>query len=229
MPYTTTSNERRAQCSLYDLARRRYCCPRTRIAKNTHMVWEGRRAAADRCRRQHLPAAARQSRPAESCAAFSLNAFARRSYQRAGGATVSAVASGLPGRLPIYGNAPTLALAQRVVKAFELESHQAQVDWVVVAGGEEVPPTPRLPAAGSRYGIMPCLALRFEDRSSGKVYWPTPSHQLCGDAQWRGGADPRGHSRCCRGRQSRRAVKLGLWPPPLAARLVLVHFSPWPI
>lgn len=76
-----------------------------------------------------------------------------------------------PGRLPIYGNAPTLALAQRMVAAFELESHQAEVDWVVVAGGQEVP----LGAESYRLRVVdtvhprPCLALRFEDRSSGRA------------------------------------------------------------
>src|SRR5262245_62411428 len=43
------------------------------------------------------------------------------------------------GTLPIYGNAPTLKLAQQVVEAFQLESHQATVEWIPVAGGEEVP------------------------------------------------------------------------------------------
>src|SRR5215212_9039091 len=41
--------------------------------------------------------------------------------------------------LPIYGNRPTLELTRRVVAAFELESHQAAVDWIEVAGGQEVP------------------------------------------------------------------------------------------
>ncbi len=38
------------------------------------------------------------------------------------------------GTLPIYGNTPTLALARRVVEAFELEAHQVPVEWIEVAG-----------------------------------------------------------------------------------------------
>ena len=78
---------------------------------------------------------------------------------------------GYGSRLPIYGNAPTIALARRVIEAFELESHQAEVEWIVVAGGQEVP----LHAESYRLRVVdtvhsrPCLALRFEERAGGKA------------------------------------------------------------
>jgi ribonuclease Z len=74
-------------------------------------------------------------------------------------------------RLPIYGNAPTLALAQRVVQAFELENIQAKVDWIPVDGDQQVPlgaTSYRLVTAETVHS-RPCLALRFEDRASGRA------------------------------------------------------------
>src|SRR5919108_3139551 len=38
--------------------------------------------------------------------------------------------------LPIYGNKPTLNLMKRIVAVFEMENHQAAVEWVEVAGGQ---------------------------------------------------------------------------------------------
>ncbi|HEX9374279.1 MAG TPA: MBL fold metallo-hydrolase [Roseiflexaceae bacterium] len=79
--------------------------------------------------------------------------------------------AGYRGRLPIYGNAPTLDLMRRIVEVFDLGSHQVPVDWIAVAGGQEVP----LDAEGYRLRVAdtvhprPCLALRFEDRASGRT------------------------------------------------------------
>lgn len=79
--------------------------------------------------------------------------------------------AGYQGTLPIYGNAPTLDLMRRIVAAFELDSHQVPVDWVTVAGGQEVP----LGTAAYRLRVAetvhprPCLALRFEDRATGRA------------------------------------------------------------
>jgi ribonuclease Z len=140
--------------------------------------------------------------------------------------------AGYQGRLPIYGNEPTLALARRVIEAFELERHQAEVDWVTVVGGQEVP----LGAEGYRLRVAdtvhprPCLALRFEERSSGKalVYSadtePCPAvqalasgaavliHEATTAAPFAGHTTPR--------QAGAVAANAG------AGRLVLVHFSP---
>jgi ribonuclease Z len=78
--------------------------------------------------------------------------------------------AGFQRRLPIYGNAPTLALVQRVLAAFELEQYQASVDWTEVAAGQEVPLGDgdyRLTTAATVHP-RPCLALRFEDRATGR-------------------------------------------------------------
>jgi ribonuclease Z len=139
---------------------------------------------------------------------------------------------GYQGRLPIYGNAPTLDLARRVVAAFELESHQAQVDWVVVAGGEEVP----LNAEGYRLRVVdtvhsrPCLALRFEDRANGKALVYSADTEPCPAVQaLAAGAAVLIHeatmAKPFEGHTTPRqagavAATAGV------ARLVLVHFSP---
>ena len=71
----------------------------------------------------------------------------------------------------IYGNAPTLALAQRVLAAFELEEYQAAVRWEAVVGGQEI----ALQGAGFRLFTAdtvhsrPCLALRFEEPDAGRA------------------------------------------------------------
>jgi ribonuclease Z len=134
--------------------------------------------------------------------------------------------------LPIYGNAPTLALARRVVEAFELESHQAAVEWVEVEGGQDAPIADahyRLQTATTTHS-RPCLALRFEDRSSGRALAYSADTGPCQAVQdlARGAAvliheatmpDPfEGHTTPREAGQV--AARAG------AERLVLVHFSP---
>lgn len=140
--------------------------------------------------------------------------------------------AGFAGRLPIYGNRPTLELARRITEAFNLEDVQIPVDWIEVAGGQEVP----LNAEGYRLRVAdtvhsrPCLALRFEDRASGKalVYSadtePCPSvqelaqgaailiHEATVAEPFKGHTTPR--------QAGTVAADAG------AERLVLVHFSP---
>lgn len=71
--------------------------------------------------------------------------------------------AGMTRQLSIYGNAPTLALAQRILAAFELEEYQASARWIAVEGGEEI----ALDGAGYHIDTAPtvhsrpCLALRF--------------------------------------------------------------------
>jgi ribonuclease Z len=90
-----------------------------------------------------------------------------------------------PGTLSIYGNRPTLDLMRRVVEAFELGEHQVAVEWVEVADGQEVP----LNAEGYRLRVAdtvhprPCLALRFEDRSSGKALVYSADTEPCPSVQ----------------------------------------------
>jgi ribonuclease Z len=92
---------------------------------------------------------------------------------------------GYAGRLPIYGNAPTIALARRVVEAFELESIQVEVEWIVVAGGQEVP----LHAESYRLRVVdtvhsrPCLAMRFEERASGRALVYSADTEPCAAVQ----------------------------------------------
>ncbi|MBC8160014.1 MAG: MBL fold metallo-hydrolase [Roseiflexaceae bacterium] len=78
---------------------------------------------------------------------------------------------GFTGPLRVYANAPTLALAQRVVAAFELGQHQVTVEWIELQAGAEVPlgdPDYRLTTRQTVHSV-PCLALRFEARASGKA------------------------------------------------------------
>jgi ribonuclease Z len=136
------------------------------------------------------------------------------------------------GPLPIYGNAPTLALAQRVVEAFELGDYQAAVDWLPVDGGEQVPlgaSSYRLTTAETTHS-RPCLALRFEDSASGRALVYSADTEPCDAVQAlaRGAAvliheatmpEPfAGHTTPRQAGQV--ATQAG------AERLVLVHFSP---
>jgi ribonuclease Z len=140
--------------------------------------------------------------------------------------------AGYQGRLPIYGNAPTLDLARQVVDAFRLESHQSQIDWVAVAGGQEVP----LKAESYRLRVAdtvhprPCLALRLEERSSGKALVYSADTEPCPAVQeLAAGATVLIH-------EATTAEPFGGHTTPRqagtvaatarVARLVLVHFSP---
>src|SRR5262249_14445234 len=129
-------------------------------------------------------------------------------------------------------NAPTLALAQRVVEAFELESHQATVKWIPVVSGEEVPldaGSYRLTTAETTHS-RPCLALRFEDSATGRALVYSADTEPCESVQTlaQGAAvliheattpEPfAGHTTPRQAGQV--ATRAG------AGRLVLVHFSP---
>lgn len=93
--------------------------------------------------------------------------------------------AGYAQRLRIYGNAPTLALVRRVLEAFELEKYQADVDWVEVAPGHEVPLGDedfRLLTAETVHP-RPCLALRFEERQSGRALVYSADTEPCDAVQ----------------------------------------------
>ena len=140
--------------------------------------------------------------------------------------------AGYSGALPIYGNAPTLELAQRILSAFELGDHQVPVDWITVAGGQDVP----LNAASYRLQVAdtvhprPCLALRFEDRATGRALVYSADTEPCPTVQGlaRGAAvliheatttEPfPGHT------TPRQAGEIAV--EARIERLVLVHFSP---
>lgn len=139
---------------------------------------------------------------------------------------------GYPGVLPIYGNAPTLELAQRVVEAFDLGRHQVATDWRVVEPGSEVPvesPSYRLLTAPTVHP-KPCLALRFEERVGGRALVYSADTEPCDSVQAlaQGAAlliheattaEPfPGHTTPLQAGQV--AAQAG------AERLVLVHFSP---
>ncbi|MFL5804259.1 MAG: MBL fold metallo-hydrolase [Roseiflexaceae bacterium] len=136
------------------------------------------------------------------------------------------------GPLPVYGNVPTLALAQRVVEAFELGEYQVAVDWIPVDSGEEVPlgaGSYQLTTAETTHS-RPCLALRFEDSASGRALVYSADTEPCDAVQAlaQGAAvliheatmpEPfAGHTTPRQAGQI--AARAG------AGRLVLVHFSP---
>lgn len=140
--------------------------------------------------------------------------------------------AGFAGALPIYGNRPTLDLMRRVLEAFDLGRHQVPVEWVEVAGGQEVPLSAegyRLRAADTVHP-RPCLALRFEDRSSGRALVYSADTQPCPSVQsLASGADiliheattPEPFDGHTTPRQAGTvAATAGV------GRLVLVHFSP---
>lgn len=138
---------------------------------------------------------------------------------------------GFQGSLRVYGNEPTLQLVQRVVAAFELGRHQVSVEWVVVRGGEELPlgePSYRVRLADTVHPV-PCLALRFEDRSGRALVYSADTepcdsvqalaqgatvliHEATTAEPFPGHTTPR--------QAGQVAARAG------AERLVLVHFSP---
>jgi ribonuclease Z len=134
--------------------------------------------------------------------------------------------------LPIYGNKPTLDLVRRMVAAFELESHQATVEWVEVVGGQEVPvgdASYQLFTADTTHS-RPCLALRFEDAATGRALVYSADTEPCQPVQdlARGAAvliheatTPQPFEGHTTPRQAGQvAARAGV------ERLVLVHFSP---
>ena len=72
--------------------------------------------------------------------------------------------SGYNRRLVIYGNAPTLMAAQRIVEAFDLGEYQPDVDWTPIEAGDEIvfdDAAYRIRTAATVHS-RPCLALRFD-------------------------------------------------------------------
>ncbi len=80
--------------------------------------------------------------------------------------------AGFAGQMPIYGDAPTLALVRRVLTAFDLEGYQAQVAWTEVQAGQD------LPLANASYRVRtaptvhsrPCFGMRFETPDGALTY-----------------------------------------------------------
>ncbi len=135
-------------------------------------------------------------------------------------------------RLRVYGNAPTLALVQTILAAFQMEEYQAGADWITIEAGQEIPvgcPGYRLFTAATEHS-RPCLALRFEASETGRALVYSADTEPCQAVQSlaQGAAvliheatTPEPFPGHTTPRQAGEiAVRAG------AERLVLVHFSP---
>lgn len=78
--------------------------------------------------------------------------------------------------MPIYGLEPTLTLVQQVIEAFNLEEFATGVIWKPIEAGDVIAltsPQKAMDAWVIRTTLTrhsrPCIALRFEDRASGKA------------------------------------------------------------
>lgn len=93
--------------------------------------------------------------------------------------------SGFRERLPIFGNAPTLALVRRILDVYDFEGHATMPDWVVVEPGQEIPlgsRSYRLNTAETTHP-RPCLALRFTHTESGKALVYSADTEPCESVQ----------------------------------------------
>ncbi len=139
--------------------------------------------------------------------------------------------------LPIYGQATTLELVQRVVSAFHLEQHVAAVDWRQLEAGDSLPLTAPDDAQGhwqmrtalTRH-TRPCLALRFENVTTGAALVHSADTAPCASvAELAHGTHTLIH-------EASMAVSSDFHTTPREAgevarqagaqRLVLVHYSP---
>jgi ribonuclease Z len=133
--------------------------------------------------------------------------------------------------IPVYGLPPTLELVRSVISASEIADYMLQAEWVEVEAGQDLPlEAPyRLRTALTEHA-RPCLALRFEDRETGRALVYSADTQPCAAvAELARGAEVLIHEATTRelfpghttprqaGEVARQAA---------AKRLVLVHFSP---
>jgi ribonuclease Z len=133
--------------------------------------------------------------------------------------------------IPVYGLAPTLAVARALVAASQIDDYMVTPEWIEVKAGSELPVggSYRLRTAPTEHS-RPCVALRFEEQASGRslVYsadtGPCPAVE-----ELARGADVLIHEATTRepffGHTTPRqagevAARAGV------KRLVLVHFSP---
>lgn len=140
--------------------------------------------------------------------------------------------SGFQERLPIFGNAPTLALVRRILEVYEFEGHATTPEWVEVEAGQEISlgsSSYRLQTAQTQHP-RPCLALRFTHNDTGKALVYSADTEPCESVQKLAQAATiliheattaqpfPGHT------TPRQAGEVALRAG--AERLVLVHFSP---
>jgi ribonuclease Z len=72
--------------------------------------------------------------------------------------------------IPIYALEPTIAQAQALIAASAVDDYMLPVDWRPIEAGDEIPAGPnwRLRTTLTEH-TRPCLALRFEERQSGRA------------------------------------------------------------
>jgi len=134
--------------------------------------------------------------------------------------------------IPIYGLAPTLARAKRIIEAFELDNIAAPVVWTEIQPYDQIPPGTdnwKLTTAPTLHS-RPCVALRFEETATGRALAYSCDTAPCPEVEALAqGAEVLIHEATTPGpfsshtspRQAGEvAVRAGV------KRLVLVHYSP---
>jgi ribonuclease Z len=132
--------------------------------------------------------------------------------------------------LPIYGLAPTLAIVQAIVSAFQLEQVVANIEWKEIAAGDEVPLGEGwLLQTALTVHSRPCLALRFANADGRALVYSADTEPCEAVATLAQGAQVLIHEATTPGpfaghTSPQQAGEVALRAG--AQRLILVHYSP---